>query len=69
MKKRNDLLDSKDVAWILDMSPSDVIELASSGKLKASKVGRFWRFRPRDVRAYKWTQEKEQIATPLSPFG
>jgi len=44
-KKDNDeYLGSKDVAWILDLSPDDVIELAHRGKIDASKQGRFWRF-------------------------
>ena len=69
VKKENDLLNSNDVAWILDMSPSDVVDLARRGELKASKAGRFWQFRPRDVQAYKRKQEKEQMATRLSPFA
>ena len=40
------------------MSPDDVIELARKGKLKATKTGRFWRFRLEDVTAYKRRQER-----------
>ncbi len=50
------LLRSKEVARILDLSPDDVIKLARSGRLKASKVGRRWEFRPRDVARF---QEQE----------
>ena len=53
MAKKENLLRSKDVAHILDCSPDDVIELARRGKLGASKQGRFWRFKPNDVVAYK----------------
>jgi excisionase family DNA binding protein len=41
------------VAHILDCSPDDVIELARRGKLRASKQGRFWRFKHNDVLVYK----------------
>lgn len=56
------LLRSKDVAWILDCSPDAVIELARTRKLKATKKGRFWRYRPEDVEAYKREQEKQEVA-------
>lgn len=46
-------LNSKEVAWILDCSPGDVIELVNRGKLEASKEGRIWKFREEDVMAYK----------------
>ncbi|MEW6443668.1 MAG: helix-turn-helix domain-containing protein [bacterium] len=52
-KKTELLLRSKDVAHILDCSPDDVIELARRGKLRATKQGRFWRFRQNDVITYK----------------
>jgi excisionase family DNA binding protein len=69
MKKEEELLDSKDVAHILDMCPDDVIELARKGELRATKPGRFWRFRFKDAMAYKRKLEKEQMATRLSPFA
>ncbi len=53
MTKKESLLRSKDVAHILDCSPDDVIELARRGKLRASKQGRFWRFRYSDIVTYK----------------
>ena len=58
MSKKEILLRSKDVAHVLDMGPDDVVELARKGKLKASREGKFWRFRLRDVMAYKLRQEK-----------
>lgn len=63
------LLRSKDVAHILDLSPDEVAELAQRKKLKAKKVGRIWRYSLADVRAYKKKQERERIATRLSPFA
>ena len=59
-------LRSKDVAHILDCSPDDVIELARTKKLKGIKKGRFWRFHPRDVQAYKEKREKQEAAQRLS---
>ena len=53
VKKKEEFLSSKDVAWILDCSPDDVMELARRGKLKSTKVGRFWKYREADVMAYK----------------
>jgi len=41
------------VAHLLDVSPDDVVDLARKGKLRAIKVGRFWRFRFADVVAYQ----------------
>jgi len=49
MKPKEKLLKSRDVPWILDRSPDDVIELARREKLKASKQGRFSRFREAEV--------------------
>ena len=53
MAKKEQLLRSKDVAYMLDASPDDVITLARDGKIKAIKQGRFWKFRLSDVEAYK----------------
>jgi len=58
MAKKENLLRSKDVAHILDCSPDDVIELARRGKLRASKQGRFWRFKHNDVLTYKKKYEE-----------
>jgi len=52
-------LRSKDVAHILDCSPDDVGELARSGELPAKKKGRFWKFQPSDVEAYKRRKKKK----------
>ena len=47
------LLRARDVAHILDCSPDEVYPLISTGVLKASKVGRLWKFRLEDVMSYK----------------
>ena len=69
MPYKQPLLRSKDVAHILDCSPDDVIELARTKKLKGIKKGRFWRFHPRDVQAYKRKQEEQEAAKRISVFA
>ena len=56
------LLKSKDVAHLLDCSPDDVPLLAKNNELKGSKQGKFWRFHPQDVAAYKRRVEQENQA-------
>jgi excisionase family DNA binding protein len=63
MAKKESLLRSKDVAHILDCSPDDVIELARRGKLRASKQGRFWRFKHTDVLTYKKKNDTQLAAS------
>jgi len=47
------LLNSKDVAEILDCSPDTVNELARKSILPAFKKGRQWRFRKREIISFK----------------
>jgi len=47
------LLNSKEVAEILDCSPDTVNELARKSVLPAFKRGRQWRFRKRDITSFK----------------
>ena len=47
------LLNSKDVAAILDCSPDTVNELARKSILPAFKKGREWRFRKREISSFK----------------
>ncbi|HYR96629.1 MAG TPA: helix-turn-helix domain-containing protein [Candidatus Binatus sp.] len=47
------LLNSKDVAEILDCSPDTVNELARKSILPAFKKGRQWRFRKREITSFK----------------
>jgi excisionase family DNA binding protein len=47
------LLNSSEVAVILDLSPDTVNEFARKSILAGFKKGRQWRFRRRDVASYK----------------
>jgi len=53
MERDDALLNSKDVALILDLSPDTVNEFARKSLLPAFKKGRQWRFRRRDIAAFK----------------
>lgn len=48
--QRKDLR-SKDVAWLLDIGPDEVVALIHRGELKAKKKGRLWTFTLPDVLA------------------
>lgn len=62
MTERNDvLLNSRQAAEILDLSPDTVNELARRQALPGVKRGRQWRFRHRDVTVFK-SQKQEQVA-------
>jgi len=52
-EKDDVLLNSKEVAEILDCSPDTVNELARKSALPAFKRGRQWRFRKRDITSFK----------------
>ena len=47
------LLNSREVAEILDLSPDTVNEFARRSELPAFKRGRQWRFRRRDVVSFQ----------------
>ena len=54
MIERDDiLLNSRDVARLLDMSPDTVNEYARKQILPAFKPGRQWRFRKQDIAFFK----------------
>lgn len=53
MDKDDVLLNSKDVARLLDISPDTVNEFARKNLIPAFKKGRQWRFRRRDVASFK----------------
>lgn len=53
MEREDTVLNSKDVAQILDLSPDTVNEFARKSLLPAFKKGRQWRFRRRDITAFK----------------
>jgi len=59
MLNRDDvLLNSKEVAFLLDLSPDTVNEFARKGALPAFKKGRQWRFRRRDITVFKRQSEQ-----------
>ncbi len=49
MDRDDAVLNSKEVARILDLSPDTVNEFARKSILPAFKKGRQWRFRKRDI--------------------
>ena len=53
IEKDETLLNSRDVARLLDMSPDTVNEYARKQILPAFKTGRQWRFRKQDIASYK----------------
>lgn len=52
MDREDDLLNSRDVAKILDLSPDTVNEFARKNILPAFKKGKQWRFRKRDIYSF-----------------
>jgi excisionase family DNA binding protein len=53
VEKEEPVLNSREVAQILDLSPDTVNELARKSVLPAFKRGRQWRFRKRDIVSYQ----------------
>ncbi len=54
MAEKDDvLLNSREVAFLLDLSPDTVNEFARRNVLPAFKKGRQWRFRRRDINSFK----------------
>jgi len=53
MDRDDPILNSKEVALILDMSPDTVNEYARKCILPGFKKGRKWRFRRRDITSFK----------------
>lgn len=49
LDQEEDLLNSRQVARILDLSPDTVNEFARKNILPAFKKGKQWRFRKRDI--------------------
>ena len=53
MADRDDvILNSREVAYLLDLSPDTVNEFARKSILPAFKKGRQWRFRKRDITTF-----------------
>jgi len=47
------LLDVEEVAALLGLHPQSVYDMARSGEIQAFKVGREWRVRPSDLKAWQ----------------
>lgn len=52
-ERDENLLNSRDVARLLDMSPDAVNEYARKQILPAFKAGRQWRFRRQDIASFQ----------------
>ncbi len=57
------ILKTRDLALLLDMSPDAVNDLARKGLLKGYKSGNQWRFRRKDVEKYLG-REMRKLAPP-----
>jgi excisionase family DNA binding protein len=56
LDREDELLNSREVARILDLSPDTVNEFARKNILPAFKKGKQWRFRKRDVFSFNKKQ-------------
>jgi hypothetical protein len=59
LERDEELLNSKQVAVILDMSPDTVNEFARKNILPAFKKGKQWRFRKRDISVFFKKQSRD----------
>ena len=59
LEREEELLNSRDVAVILDLSPDTVDEFARKNILPAFKKGKQWRFRKQDISSYTRKQTRE----------
>ncbi len=55
-EREEELLNSREVARILDLSPDTVNEFARKNILPAFKKGKQWRFRQRDIFSFNKKQ-------------
>jgi excisionase family DNA binding protein len=56
LEREEELLNSREVARILDLSPDTVNEFARKNILPAFKKGKQWRFRQRDIFSFNKKQ-------------
>ena len=59
LEREEGLLNSREVAVILDLSPDTVNEFARKNILPAFKKGKQWRFRKKDISSYTRKQSRE----------
>jgi excisionase family DNA binding protein len=58
-EREEELLNSRQVAVILDLSPDTVNEFARKNVLPAFKKGKQWRFRRRDISIFYKKQSRD----------
>lgn len=60
MGKLPNILKTRDIAILLDLSPDTVNDMARKGMIKGYKSGNQWRFRKKDVEKFlkKYNQNK-----------
>ena len=59
LEREEELLNSKEVAVILDLSPDTVNEFARKNILPGFKKGKQWRFKKKDVSSFTKKQTRE----------
>jgi excisionase family DNA binding protein len=59
LEREEELLNSRQVAVILDLSPDTVNEFARKNILPAFKKGKQWRFRRRDISLFYKRQNRD----------
>ena len=63
MENMSNILKTRDLAVLLDMSPDAVNDLARKGIIKGYKSGNQWRFRRKDIDRYLG-KEQRKLAPP-----
>ncbi len=61
-EKEEVLINSRQAAALLELSPDTVNELARKNVLAGVKRGRQWRFRRQDITLFKKEQQKQEAA-------
>ncbi len=61
-EKEEVLINSRQAAALLELSPDTVNELARKNVLAGVKRGRQWRFRRQDITLFKKQQQKQEAA-------
>ena len=62
MDGKDSVLNSREVALLLDMSPDTVNEHARKSLIPAFKQGRQWRFKRSDIEAFQRDLQAEETA-------
>lgn len=63
LETMSNVLKTRDLAVLLDMSPDAVNDLARRGVIKGYKSGNQWRFRRKDVERFLG-KERKKVAPP-----